>query len=78
MTDTVYVALISAGSSVLVAVTALVLNYRGFSSIDSRFASMEARMLSLESSMTTRFDLIMGKLGDLETRLSLLEDRSKK
>jgi hypothetical protein len=72
------VALISAGSSVLVAITALVLNYRGFSSIDSRFASMEARMLTLETSMTTRFDLIMGKLADLDTRLSLLEDRSKK
>jgi hypothetical protein len=37
MSDTVIVALISAGASALVAITALVLNYRGFAAIDARF-----------------------------------------
>lgn len=44
MPDTVSVALISAGASALVAMTALLLNYRGFASIDSRFASIERRL----------------------------------
>ena len=48
MTETVIVALISAGSSMLVAITALILNYRGFASIDARFASVDARFASIE------------------------------
>jgi len=35
-------------------------------------------MLALESSMNTRFDLIMGRLSDVDGRLSVLEDRSKR
>jgi hypothetical protein len=35
-------------------------------------------LLALETSMNTRFDLIMGRLADLDTRLSVLEDRSKR
>jgi hypothetical protein len=52
MDNTVVVALISAGGSVLVAITALVLNYRGFASIGGRFGSLEARMLSFEGRST--------------------------
>lgn len=48
LTDTVMVALISAGGSVLVAITALILNYRGSASIDSRFASVDGRFASIE------------------------------
>jgi hypothetical protein len=44
MENSVIVALISSGGPVLVAITALVLNYRGFASIDSRFASLESRV----------------------------------
>jgi hypothetical protein len=39
MDNTVIVALISSGGSVLVAITALILNYRGFASIDARMLS---------------------------------------
>jgi hypothetical protein len=57
MTGTVIVALISAGSSVLVAITALALNYRGFAVIDARFAALEnsvnGRFASLENRITT-------------------------
>jgi hypothetical protein len=80
MTETVIVALISAGSSVLVAVTALVLNYRGFASMDARFASMDARFASLEASMNSRFTSIEADLkefyrmlADLDKRISKLE-----
>jgi hypothetical protein len=46
--------------------------------MNSRLASFEARMLSLETTMTARFDLLMGKLMELDTRLSVLEDRFKR
>ena len=48
------------------------------SSVSARMGSLESRMLALETSMNTRFDLIMGRLSDVDTRLSVLEDRSKR
>lgn len=39
------------------------------SSINARMASLEARMLHLESTFTTRFDLLMGRLTDLEKEI---------
>ena len=48
MDNTVIVDLISSSGSVLVAITALILNYRGFASID-------ARMLALGSSPTQAY-----------------------
>ena len=71
-------ALISGGSSMLVAITALVLNYRGFASIDSRFASLEGRMLRLEQRMDTfQHDLteFYKAQMDLDKRVTRLEDR---
>ena len=52
MDNTVIVALISSGGSVLVAVTALLLNYRGFASIDARLNLMQADMKDLNKTMT--------------------------
>lgn len=52
MDNTVIVALISAGGSVLVAITALVLNYRGFASIDARLNLMQSDMKDLYKAMT--------------------------
>jgi hypothetical protein len=46
--------------------------------LSGRITGLEARMLALETSMNTRFDLIMGRLSDLGTRLGILEDRSKR
>jgi hypothetical protein len=59
-------ALIGAGGSVIVAVTALVLNYRGFSSIDARFAS-------LESSVNSRLSMLQADLKDFNKTLTALE-----
>ncbi len=82
MSDTVIVALISASGSALVAVTALVLNYRGFASIDARFASLEASVNSRFASIERRLDLIQADikefyrlLADLDKRVSRLEDK---
>jgi hypothetical protein len=38
--------------------------------------ALEARMSALENTMTTRFDLILGRLMDLDTRLARLVERS--
>jgi hypothetical protein len=66
MSDTVTVALISAGSSMLVAITALILNYRGFASIDARFVSLEA-------SINTRFASVDARFASIERRLEVIE-----
>ena len=76
------IALRDAIAAVGVPTIALVLGMIGngllFNALSARMSSLEARMLALESSMNTRFDLIMGRLADLDTRLSVLEDRSKR
>ncbi len=77
MDSNVFTALIGAGSSVLVAVTALVLNYRGFSSIDARFASLEASINSRFSSIDNRFGSIDNRFGSLERRLDMLQSDMK-
>ena len=66
MDNTGIVALIGSGGSVLVAVTALLLNYRGFASID-------ARMLSLEARVDARFNLIQADMKDLNKSMTALE-----
>jgi len=38
-------------------------------SMSARMASLEARMLHLENTFTTRFDLLMGRLTDLEKEI---------
>jgi hypothetical protein len=43
--------LIDASGAIIVPVTALLLNYRGFASIDGRFASLERRMERLEGDL---------------------------
>jgi hypothetical protein len=55
MDNNMATALISAGGSVLAAITALMLNYRGFPALDGRFSSLEARMTSFEARVDARF-----------------------
>ena len=66
MSDTVIVALISAGSSALVAVVALILNYRGFAAIDARFAALEASINSRFASVDARFASIDARFASFE------------
>jgi hypothetical protein len=37
--------------------------------LESRIAALETRMLNLENTFTTRFDLLMGRLTDLEKEI---------
>jgi hypothetical protein len=72
MNPNVVVAIVTASSSVIVAVTALVLNHRGFADLRSE---MNHRFEDLRSEMNHRFDA-MGKRFDLfEERVRKLEDR---
>ena len=66
MDNAVVVALISAGWSALVAITALILNYRGFASIDARFGSID-----------TRFGAMDGRFAALERRLTSFDEKVK-
>jgi hypothetical protein len=66
----VLIALISACSSGLVALTALLLNYRGFSAIDSRFAS-------LDKSLDNRFASIDNRFAGIERRLDMMQSDMK-
>lgn len=65
MDNTVIVALIGASSSGLVAMTALILNYRGFASLDARLNLMQSDMKDLNKAMTA-----------LEVDVALLKDRA--
>jgi hypothetical protein len=69
MDNTIIVALISSGSSVLIAITALLLNYRGFAAIDGRFSSMDARFSSVER----RLDMMQADMKDLNKTMTALE-----
>ncbi len=66
MDNNIATALISSGGSVLVAITALVLNYRGF-------ASLDARITSLESRVDARFNLMQADMKDLNKAMTALE-----
>jgi hypothetical protein len=41
-------------------------------------SSLEARMLALETSVNQRFDILIGRVSEMDTRLSVLEDRSNR
>lgn len=45
------------------------------SAVEARMTALEARMTGLEATFNMRFDLLMGKLSELDSRLSVLEDR---
>lgn len=42
-------------------------------SLNARMAAIETRIQNLENTFTTRFDLLMGKLAKLDTRLGALD-----
>lgn len=66
MDNNIATALISSGGSVLVAMTALILNYRGF-------ASLDARITSLESRVDARFNLMQADMKNLNKAMTALE-----
>ncbi len=73
MDNTIIVAFISSGSSVLIAITALLLNYRGFVSIDGRFASVERRLDMMQVDMKD----LNKAMTALEIDVALVKDKLK-
>lgn len=77
MDNNIATALISSAGSVLVAITALILNYRGFASLDARMTSLESRVDGRFSSLETRFDArlnsIQADMKDLNKAMTALE-----
>ena len=78
MSDTVIVALISGGSSALVAIAALLLSYRGFASIDSRFTSIDSRFASIDSRLLALENRLDAMQSDLREFYRLLADYDKR
>jgi hypothetical protein len=64
--NNVLIALIGASSSGLVAITALLLNYRGF-------ASLDARLLAFESRVDNRLNMMQSDMKDLNKTMTALE-----
>ena len=54
---------------IAIPVLGILLNSLVFLSLNSRMTSVEARMLNLENTFTTRFDLLMGRLIELEKEI---------
>ena len=48
-----------------------------YNALSARMSSLEARMLALETGLYQRLDLLTGKVAELDTRISILEDRWK-
>lgn len=72
MTDTqLYLAI---GVPTIALVLGMIGNGLLFNALAARMLSLEARMLSLEA----RMDILIGKVADIDNRLSVLEDRSKR
>ena len=76
MDNNVLIALVGAGSSGLVAITALLPNYRGFASIDGRFAAMDGRFAAIDNrfaSIERRLDALQQDMKDLNKTMTALE-----
>jgi len=77
VTPDVLAAIISATGSLAVAVTALLLCFRGFASIDSRFTSIEGRFASIERRLDqihSDLQIFYRLLAEHDKRISKLED----
>lgn len=73
MRPEIITAAISAGSSVLVAIVALVLNYRGFTSLEGRMLRLEQRMDTFQHDLLDHYKSI----NDIEKRVARLEDKQQ-
>ena len=79
MNPNVLVAAITTAGSAAVAITALILGYRGFASIDARFASIDARFASIErrlDAMQADLKEFYKILAEHDKRIQRLEDKT--
>jgi len=71
MDSTVITALISSASSVLIAGIALTLNYRGFTSLDSRMLALESHVIDLGNIRTEMAEM----RGELKLDIQRIENK---
>ena len=65
------------GMPVLAVLAGMPVNSVAVNSINSRLGSIETRLTSLESKFDTKFDILTGKVIELDNRLTRLEERLK-
>ena len=82
MSPDLIAAIISAVSSAAVAITALLLNQRGFTTIENRITDMGNRMTNLENRMDRRLEAVEADLKEFfkaqtefDKRLGRIEDK---
>lgn len=59
--------------TIITVLIGILLNNGRLSDLNSRFASVESRLSSLENKFDTRFDLLLSKVFDLDNRLTRIE-----
>ena len=75
MTDTqLYLAIGIPGLMVLIG---MLVNAGFFVALNGRMSALETRFQTLENKFDTRFDLLLGKVIELDNRLTRLEERLK-
>ena len=65
------------GMPVLAVLAGMPVNSVAVNSINSRLGSIETGLTSLESKFDTKFDILTGKVIELDNRLTRLEERLK-
>ncbi len=73
MDNNLTTALVSAGSSVVIAITALVLNHRGFASLETRMLALENRVDARLNLMQSALNLMQADMKDLNKTMSAIE-----
>ena len=75
MDTNVFTAIISASASAAVAITALILNSRGFTSLENRMVALENRMTAMETRIHSDLQEFYRILTDYDRRIQRLEDK---
>ncbi len=84
MNHGILTAAMGVASSLAVALTALILNHRGFAAMESRFVSLESSVNTRFGSVERRLDMMQTDMKDLnktmtalETDVAVLKDRAR-
>jgi hypothetical protein len=75
MDTNVLTAIISPSASAAVAITALILNSRGFASLENRMTALENRMTAMETRIHSDLQEFYRILTDHDRRIQRLEDK---
>jgi flagellar capping protein FliD len=87
MDTQLWIAVISTSGAVVTAITALVLNHRGFASVENRITGLDNRLTGIEGRVDARFtafenridarlNLMQSTISSLQTDVALLKDKA--